>query len=179
MDDVFKISAAILTSLGGGVLIVGSFTYWLGNLWASRLIQNEKKKLEQDLESYKVKLKKSEFLFQKEFEAASEFVEIKQGLLPTYLHPEMEWYDACDYVAQSIDEIEFKLRNYLSRHGAILKNETRHIVSVCIGIAGKNKFEIESPETNSTTNAAANDLYEKLEEIEKLLINEVHSQSST
>ena len=87
MDEIFKISAAILGSLGGGVLIVGAFTHWLGNLWAARLIENEKKKLESDLESYKVKLKKSEFLFQKEFEAASEFVAMLQSFLPTYIQP--------------------------------------------------------------------------------------------
>ncbi len=63
MDDIFKISTAILGSLGGGVLIVGAFTKWLGDLWATRLIQNEKKKLDEEMESYKIKLKKSEFIF--------------------------------------------------------------------------------------------------------------------
>lgn len=38
MDEIFKISAAVLGFLGGGVLIVGVFTKWLGDLWVKRLI---------------------------------------------------------------------------------------------------------------------------------------------
>lgn len=90
MNEIFKISAAILGSLGGGVLIVGAFANWLGDLWAKRLIQKEKKKLDEEIESYKVKLKKSEFIFQKEFEAASELVGLIRSFLPKYNHPQMD-----------------------------------------------------------------------------------------
>jgi len=73
---MLEIVLSVLGALGGGAVIIGGFAHWLGNLWAKRLIQGEKAKLDTELESYKVKLKKSEFIFQKEFEAASELVEL-------------------------------------------------------------------------------------------------------
>lgn len=179
MDEIFKISAAILGSLGGGVLIVGAFTKWLGDLWAKRLIQNEKKKLDEEMESYKIKLKKSEFIFQKEFEAASELVALIRSFLPTYNYPQMDWYEACDEIAHDFNKIELRLDDYLSKHGAVLKENVVDLISTCIAIAGENKFEITSPEVPKVANDAANNLYEKLKEAEKIVLQQVHSQSST
>ena len=179
MDEIFKISAAILGSLGGGVLIVGAFTKWLGDLWAKRLIQNEKKKLDEEMESYKIKLKKSEFLFQKEFEAASELVALIRSFLPTYNHPQMDWYEACDEIAHDFKKVELKLDEYLSKHGAVLNENVVDLISSCIAIAGENKFEITSPEVPKVANDAANDLYEKLKEAEQIVLKQVHLQSST
>lgn len=179
MDEIFKISAAILSSLGGAVLIVGAFTKWLGDLWAKRLIQNEKKKLDEEMESYKIKLKKSEFIFQKEFEAASELVALIRGFLPTYGHPQMDWYEACDEIAHNFNKIELRLGNYLLKHGAVLKDNVVDLISTCIAIAGENKFEITSPEVLKVANDAANNLYDKLKEAEKIVLRQVHSQSST
>lgn len=179
MDEIFKISAAILGSLGGGVLIVGAFTKWLGDLWAKRLIQNEKKKLDEEMESYKIKLKKSEFIFQKEFEAASELVALIRSFLPTYSHPQMDWYEACDEIAHDFNKIELRLDDYLSKHGAVLKENVVDLISTCIAIAGENKFKITSPEVPKVANDAANNLYDKLKEAEKIVIQQVHSQSST
>ena len=179
MEDIFKISAAILGSLGGGVLIIGAFTKWLGDLWAKRLIQNEKKKLDEEIESYKIKLKKSEFIFQKEFEAASELVALIRSFLPTYSHPQMDWYEACDEIAHDFGKIEVRLDDYLSKHGAVLKENVVDLISTCIAIAGENKFEITSPEVPQVANQAADELYKKIKEAEKIVLQQVHSQSST
>ena len=178
-DEIVKIALTILASLGGGAIIVGGFAQWLGNLWATRLIENEKKKLEKDFESYRVKLKKSEFIFQKEYEAASEFVALTRSFLPTYSHPEMDWYDACDEIAHNFGNIEIALNNYISKHGAILKKEVKDSLSLCIGIAGGNKFNIDAPEISTEVNDSANVLYKKLHVIEEELLNQVHSQSTT
>lgn len=179
MDEIFKLSAAILGSLGGGVLIVGAFTKWLGDLWAKRLIQNEKKKLDEEMESYKIKLKKSEFIFQKEFEAASELVALIRSFHPAYSHPQMDSYDACDEIAHGFDKIELRLGDYLSKHGAVLKEDVVDIISTCISIAGETKFEITSPEVSKVANQAAENLYAKLKRAEKIVLQQVHSQSST
>lgn len=179
MDEIFKISAAILGSLGGGVLIVGAFTKWLGDLWVKRLIQNEKKILDEEMESYKIKLKKSEFIFQKEFEAASELVALIRSFLPAYSHSQMDWYDACDEIAHDFNKIELRLGAYLSKHGAVLKENVVDLIGTCIAIAGENKFEIASPEVPIVANDAANNLYNKLKEAEKIVLQQVHSQSSS
>ena len=93
---MLEIVLSVLGALGGGALIIGGFAHWLGNLWAKRLIQEEKAKLDLDIESHKVKLRKSEFLFEKEYEAVSEFVALLRSILPRHSYPDMDWCEACD-----------------------------------------------------------------------------------
>lgn len=179
MEDIFKISTVILGSLGGGVLIVGAFTKYLGDLWAKRLIQNEKKKLDDELESYKTKLKKSEFIFQKEYEAASELVALIRNILPTYNRPEMSWDEACDDIAHNFNKIEVRLNDFLSRNGAVLKNDAIDLISTCIAVAAEGKFNITSPDVPPAANSAADDLFKKLKEAESIVLQQVHSQTGT
>lgn len=81
LTNIFSVAAAVLASLGGGAVIIFAFSNWLGKVWANRLMERDraqyereieslKSELLRDTESYKVKLRKSEFIFQKEFEAA-------------------------------------------------------------------------------------------------------------
>ena len=178
MEDIFKVSAAILASLGGGVLIVGAFTKWLGDLWAKRLIQEEKAKLDLDIESYKVKLRKSEFLFEKEYEATSEFVALLRSILPRHSYPDMDWYEACDHIAHTFGKIELKIDNYLATHGAVLSDTIVDLLVTAMGIAGETQFQITTPEVPSSANKAANTLYEKLHEAEKKLLEKLQGQIS-
>lgn len=173
IDEILKISATILASLGGGAIVIGAFAKWFGDLWAKRLVQSHKQKLDEEIESYKVKLKKSEFIFQKEYEAASELVALIRSFLPGYLHPNMDWNEACEHIADMFGYIEKDLNNYLSKHGAVLNKDTVNLISSCIHIAGENKFE-----SNSSTKSADN-LYNKLKEAEQAVLAQVHSQSST
>ncbi|EPC3543473.1 hypothetical protein ACRZCT_003096 [Aeromonas hydrophila] len=74
LKELLEIAGVILGSLGGGAAIIFGFSSWLGKVWANRLMEKEKaehtreleslrNRLTQDTESYKVKLKKSEFIF--------------------------------------------------------------------------------------------------------------------
>ncbi len=40
--DVLSIAGAVIASFGGGALIVAAFSHWLGNIWAKRMLQNER-----------------------------------------------------------------------------------------------------------------------------------------
>jgi hypothetical protein len=91
----------------------------------------------------------------------------------------MDWYEACDEIAHDFNKIELRLDDYLSKHGAVLKESVVDLISTCIAIAGENKFEITSPEVPKVANDAANHLYDKLKEAEKIVLQQVHSQSST
>ncbi|HDZ8982160.1 hypothetical protein ACET6Z_16475 [Aeromonas veronii] len=190
LQTVLEISGAILAALGGGAAIIFGFSSWLGKVWASRLMEREKaehahaleslrSKLTHETESYKVKLKKSEFLFEKEFEAASEFVSLRRSFLPTYSNPGMDWYEACDEISHSFGKIESELGKYLSKHGAILSEEVKDLISFSEGTAAENKFDISGPEVPQSANKAADEMFEKLNEAEKRLIAQVRSQSST
>jgi len=176
---VLEIVLSVLGALGGGALIIGGFAHWLGNLWAKRLIQEEKAKLDLDIESHKVKLRKSEFLFEKEYEAVSEFVAFLRSILPRHSYPNMDWYEACDHIAHDFGEIEHKINAYLATHGAVLPDEVVDLLVIAMGIAGETQFEITSREVPSSANQAANTLYEKLHEAEQKLLEKLQGQVST
>jgi hypothetical protein len=155
LKDILELSGVILGSLGGSAAIILGFSSWLDKVWANHLMTKEKaeyaqeleslrNRLTQDTESYKIKLKKSEFLFQKEYEAASEFVALKRSFLPTYRHPGMDWYEACNEIAHDFHKIETALGAYLSKHGAVLKPEVKELLSYSKGVAAESKFDITS-----------------------------------
>ncbi|WP_125561524.1 hypothetical protein [Pseudoalteromonas rubra] len=50
MDEYFKISTAIITSLGGGAVLILAFSNFLGKVWANRLMESDKAKHSQELE---------------------------------------------------------------------------------------------------------------------------------
>ena len=54
-DEIFKIAAAIITSLGGGALLLGACSHWLGGIWAKRMLQNERAKHDESLQQLKAK----------------------------------------------------------------------------------------------------------------------------
>ncbi|OOX38250.1 hypothetical protein BJL83_23575 [Vibrio parahaemolyticus] len=95
--EILGISATILGTLGGGAAIVFAMSNWLGKLWANRLMEHQKAEYARELESikstllkesesYKIKLKKSEFIFEKQHEASSELVALVRKFLPPLLH---------------------------------------------------------------------------------------------
>ena len=180
---------ALLTALGGGGLIVLGLSSCFGKLWADRLgeqlkasntqaLERIKADFLREVESYKIKLKKSEFLFQKEFEAASEFSRLIQSIHPGFNHPMMDWYEACDVIAQSFGSIEFKLNGFLAKFGAVLTEDERKILTNAISDAGYGKFEAVGEDVSAEANKQAGKLYTDLQELEKKMIGRVRDQSS-
>ena len=55
-EDLFKIIALVLTSFGGGALIVVALSSWLGKLWMGRILQVEKAAIEKQLEGIRHEL---------------------------------------------------------------------------------------------------------------------------
>jgi hypothetical protein len=52
-EDVFKILAAAITSMGGAAFIIWRMSSWLGNVWAQRMLEKERYELRTDLEKAK------------------------------------------------------------------------------------------------------------------------------
>ncbi|MBN1842722.1 MAG: hypothetical protein JW883_10635 [Deltaproteobacteria bacterium] len=50
VDDILKIGVLIISSFGGGAIIVIGLSSWLGNLWAKRILQVEKAKIDTQIE---------------------------------------------------------------------------------------------------------------------------------
>ncbi len=142
-------------------------------------IERLKNELIHNVERYKVQLKKSEFLFQKEFEAASAFSALLQSIHPGFNHPLMDWYEACDEIALDFGKSEIRLNDFLTKFGAVLTDAERTILLNAISEAGFGKFDIrENGEVDVDTNRKAGEFYESLQTLEKQLIERVRNQSS-
>jgi hypothetical protein len=201
MEEIFGAAAAVLTSIGTATVILMGFAAWLGKLWTKRIIQNEKgefdkylhrerakfdahlqseqAKLDSFLESHKARLSKSQFTFQKEFEAASELSVSFHSFLPEHDGPEMEFYDACDEMARNFGYCERVLRAYQGKHGAVLAQEHTDILMRCIYLAGSNKYKVIDEKVHREANDAAEEIYDKLETLKNMLVARVYGQVVT
>lgn len=186
----------ILLAFGGNAALLAVLGY-LGKSLLEKLIVRDTKLFESDLkaktdaeierlknelmhrvESYKVQLKKSEFLFQKEFEAASAFAALLQSIHPGFNHPTMGWYEACDAIAEDFEKIEIRLNDFLAKYGAVLTDNEKKILTSAISDAGYGKFDVIGGEVDTDANQKAGELYFNLQELEKQLIGRVRDQSS-
>lgn len=59
IDDILKISASIIASLGSGTVIVFAFSNWLGKVWANRILEKDRIKYAAQIETLKSELNKS------------------------------------------------------------------------------------------------------------------------
>lgn len=189
-SEVLEIGTAVLVSIGGAGLVLFGLSSWLGKVWAERILTKEKQKYTEDLEefkqrlaieteSHKVKLKKSEFMFSKEYEAASKLVSINRDISPNYSHPEMDWYDACDHMALDFEKTERILHQFLKEHGAILPAGVKNLITISYGIASKNKFGTENGEVLTDANAYAEIMHGHLKQAEFEMIQQIQAQVST
>lgn len=190
LSDIFSIASTILVSIGGGTAIVFAFSNFLGKVWANRLMEKEKnehtRELEalkssflKDSESYKIKLKKSELIFEKQFEAASALVALHRRFLPGIHFPDMDWEDFLDHYVLSSKKIEKDLNEYLSQHGAVLGAEVEKKISECLVIASLNKFEVTKDYmVTSKGKDEAEKIFNLLNDAKKLLIEKVTTQTS-
>lgn len=188
--DLFELAGALIASIGGGAALILAFSSWLGKVWASRILEAEKANYARELEGlksrfladterYKTSLKKSEFIFQKEYEAASEFVGIVRSIRPTFAHPDMDWYEACNLIALSFEKHEETLERFLAKHGAVLSETARTRLGRALSLASDGKFHTGSgPDLDPQVNKLADEFYDELATIEKELISVVRGQSS-
>jgi hypothetical protein len=187
MEAVWTLVGQFVAALGGAVVLLFAFSSFFGKLFADRFIeikkaelnaQNERLKdeLNREMETHRVRLRKSEKFFEIEFEAVSKFVALRRNMMPRHRVPEMDWADACDEIAMQFGELEGLFSDFISEYGAVLSDEAVDLISNCISLAGQNKFEASSEEISPGANAAANDLYDNASEAEKVLLNNLRSQ---
>ena len=153
---------------------------WIGKLLAKRYVEKLKQEIHQEIESYKTKLKKSEFLFKEEFEATSQFISLHRSILPTYRHPDMEWGEACEDFASNFADVEEKLERYLAAHGAALIQPVLNRLTNAITKCSVGKFEVRQFDDVSTKGIEiAEEVMRELEVVENELRDGLRSQSST
>ena len=152
---------------------------WIGKLLAQRYVEKLKQEIHQEIESYKTKLKKSEFLFKEEFEATSQFISLHRSILPTYRHPDMEWGEACEEFASNFADVEEKLERYLAAHGAALIQPVLNRLTDAITKCSVGKFEVRRFDDVSTKGIEiAEKVMRELGVVEEELRDGLRSQSS-
>lgn len=176
LEEFFALFGKFVALFGGATVIVLGLSTWIGNLLSNRIIERAKSELEKELESHKTSLRKSEFLFEKQYEAASEFIAMRQGFLPAY-RPDMDWAEACEDIAMHFNRIEKALKAFVAKHGAVMKAETVELLTQCIGLAEEHQFGVHGDDVSKEARDAADTLWTKLGEVETTLRDTVWSQS--
>ena len=175
-DEFGQILVTVLVSVGaaGGLVVVVS--KWIAELMAKTYVEQVKHELRQETESYRTKLRKSEFLFEKEFEAASEFIDLRRRLWPRMQHPDEDWREAVYQFGHNLEQVEQEIGQYLSAHGAALKDPVLQIVHDALGQAEYGKFEFDE---HGQAGSIAEGVLDGLKKIETELRRAVWDQSST
>lgn len=141
-------------------------------------LEKLRSELTKDSESYKLKLRKSEILFNLELNAASALVMLHADFSPGHTRPQMEWEDACDDVALNFAHIERMLGIFVANHGAVLSSDVLQLVETCLGLAAVNKFETNGQEVSRDANRAAEKLLSELGAAKDKFLVELRSQAS-
>ena len=182
LQESTTIVLTFVAGFGGGGAIAFALIKWFGEILANKYVEKVKHDFEQDLERHKTQLRKSEFLFQKEFEAASAFISLHLELIPPYHRiPEMDWHDACEAFALEFEQVENALNSYIATHGAALKSETLERLTNTKSLASNSQLQLEASNFNVSEGGrrSAEKVMNDLKKIEKELYQTVWSQSST
>lgn len=119
--EIWQWLGQILAPLGGA----GVVAWAVAKYFADRSIETHKSELNQeterlkaelgrDVETHKWKLKKKEILFEKEFEAASEFFVLRRKIEPKFRDPDMDYSEAMEEVIERFSSAQDSLRNLQS-----------------------------------------------------------------
>ena len=171
-----QILVTVLVSVAGGGAVLVALSKWIAALSAKTYVERVKHGLRQETESYRTKLRKSEFLCQKEFEAASEFMELRRRLMPRMRHPDMDWGEVYEDFAAKFDDVEVALERYLSAHGASLPDDLLEMIQSAFYEAEAGKFEDAE---FGPGRSIAERILKTLEKVEGELRRAVRAQSST
>ncbi|WIX31669.1 hypothetical protein QO259_12680 [Salinicola sp. JS01] len=194
--DIFTVTGAIgsvLAMLGGGAVVVAGLSGWLGKLWAERLMRNSTQEHEKvlerirdeyrsDLEKLRNRLKKSEFVFEKEFLAASALAAYHEKIIPIGQCPDMHMNDVFVSIARDFDDVEVWIKEFVSAHGAVLPEDVAKNLMMAARIAGEFKFRLgEGPDEAVDSRAidAAEDVYDRVRLARDVMKERVWNQSST
>jgi hypothetical protein len=176
LEEFFTTLGKFVAYLGAASVVLLGLSSWIGTLLSNRIIERAKSELQKDLESYKASLRKSEFLFEKQYEAASEFIAMRQGFLPAH-RPDMDWHEAREDMAMHFERIAKSLKTFVSKHGAVMSSETVKSLTQCIGLAEEHRYGVHGDVVSREASEAADTIWNKLGEVEGKLRDAVWDQS--
>ncbi|MFA4918820.1 MAG: hypothetical protein WC581_06170 [Thermodesulfovibrionales bacterium] len=104
---------------------------WIGKRYLDSKLESEKSEnqaklksiesqLSQYLEVHKQKIKNSEFFFQRQYEASQELYKLKVDMMPPYRHPDMDWHEAREEMANGLEKTYESLQDFLNKYFTVL-----------------------------------------------------------
>jgi hypothetical protein len=172
----------IWQTLGAGA-VAAAIIHLAGRFYADKSLEKHKAELGQETEklkaelgreaeTHKWKLKKKEILFEKEFEAASEYFGLRRKIEPRFRHPDMEWTDAVEDVVNDFSNTEDLLRNFIARYGPVLSQKNRDDLNRCQKLAENNQYAMIQNEMDEAEKAVE-EFLKKLEDVERRFAIEI------
>lgn len=134
------------------------------------------------LESQKTSLKKSEIYFTQQLEALSRLRTLLRKMLPRKSHPDMEWDEACEGIADGFSKHEEALVEFHCRYEAVLPKTVSSDIDNAISHASDGTFEFvwnserKDVEPTSAAIKSAGALYEHVQRAIEHLQAHVDSQ---
>ena len=140
-------------------------------------IERLRNDLLRSVESYKVQLKKSEFLFEREYAAALDLTSIVRSIMPRPNRPDMGWDDAMEEVVEKFEQTERRLDAFLRSSGPVLTIGERELLVAAIKTANDTRLHCTG-DGDPAAYQAADSMCIKIEELERRLIKRVRDQAS-
>jgi hypothetical protein len=126
--------------------------------------------LAKETETHKLRLKKQELLFNRQMDAAKEFMELRREVVPVQTRPMMDISEAAEIMAHKLGDIEQRLNKYISEYGhAWPERIVDSLRERSFDVGEQKNFVTTGPDYSAPSTAidAALDLIRALPKIEK------------
>ena len=139
-------------------------------------LERLKADLGRETETHKLALKKLELLFDRQIEAASEFMTLRRAIDPKKAHPDEEWDEAQEKLASDLHKHELAMEAFLTKHGPIMSDDARMALTGCVAGAGLRRFDYEpGGDIGKELSDFIDSLLHELAGIELLLLRQVQA----
>lgn len=179
----------IAAMLGGATVIATAVVAFLSRLLVERLsrasiekhekdLERLKRRYEIDLERHRLAFRKSEFLFEKQLEAANVFIRIRSKYIPLPWGPYLDHSDLMERIADNSGKIAKELSEFSDQFSAVLEKSDRNSISKLANNANELSFGMAVLTPKEHDNLAEQ-IISDLGLIEGNLIDCVRKQMST
>jgi len=185
MDQLNEILARLNTIGISGLMAIS--LGWIGKRYLDSKLESEKavnqenmksleSRINQSLEVHKQKVKNGELFFQKQFEASQELYRIKTDMMPPYRHPDMDWHEAIEEMANGLENTHKLLREFMNSYFTVLKPDILEKLETAAGDAEEGMLYGGGDDGREPGNQCAERAYNLIKECTSLLKAEVDGQ---
>lgn len=193
-DDALKVAGA----LGGIGAMSAGISAWIGTIVSSRVIEQQKAKLNEQLETHKdallreadrnrLMLKRQELMFERELAAAVDFLKVQASVVPDSWAPDLDWYDAQERIAEKLFSHDRELKKLLDQHSVALSKEARKLIGSAKATANSGSYEVAQETVegeyergvgpSDTVRKTVDEFYEQMQKAETQIRQDLRSGS--